>query len=208
MVRLISIVLILIIFGGCTWIEREYYYKDNNNKADWHHQFIKGSGGGKRIQLPAKEVLIYTHDKFQLKLHISYLDMTMYGPVIIPIIPTPWDTDKVLSIEVEVLTGKEPIILDSLKWKIEDLSTNKIYFPNKLSGFRKEGKKYIAITSKNALKLHGHSYLFISYSIKVSDIDNIEINIGSFTYEKELIKPSPIKLKKTKGDWYWNGFTV
>ena len=208
MIRLINIILILIFFNGCTWIARDYYYGDNNNQEDWYQEFLKGKPSDKQGTHPAKEILTYTYKDFELKLHISYQDMTVYGPIIVPIIPTPWDTTRMLTIQVEIDTKGKLIALDPMKWQVKDLSTRKIYYPNSINLYTNKKHEFINIDSMHSLEIYKPAKLYIHYPIKVSDTDEIEIDIESFSYEKEVLAPSPIKLKKVKGDWHFNQWTI
>ena len=208
MIRLINIILILIFFNGCTWIARDYYYGDNNNQADWNHQFTKGKPSNKQGTHPAKDVLTYSYKEFELKLHISYQDMTVYGPVIIPIIPTLWDTTNTLTIQVEIDSKEKLITLDPRKWLVKDLSTKKVYYPSSINLYTNKQHEFMNVNSIHSLKIYNSAKLYIHYQINVSDTDEIEIDIGSFSHEKERLTPSPIKLKKVKGDWHFNQWSV
>jgi len=209
MIRLLNIFFILLIFNGCAWIEREYYYKSNNNQADWNYMFIKEKGYIKHGIHGSREELAYVYDNLYLfKLHINYLDMVAYGPVLIPFIPTLWDTDKNLTINVQIYPTGKRMTLDPKKWKIQNTKTKTVYFPSSIDIYSNKTHKSIDIASEGPLQIDDQSYLYISYPIKVVDIDDIEIDISPFNYDKELLTPSLLKLKKIKGEWYSNGWTV
>ena len=210
MKQLSNIILILLILSGCATVQQEYYYKSNNNQTDWSHEFFVGEGGGKRVQSPAREVLTYSYEKLKISFYISYLDITAIGPVIIPIIPTPWDSDRELRIFVDVNTGSKDVQFDMTKWKVKVISTREHYPPLKAetTPYIYEPTSVTQGLDSNYSKRDTHLSYGLHFPVKLSEIDEMEINIGSFTYGEKVLTPSIVKLKKIKGDWYFNGFTV
>ena len=202
LIKLFTIIFLFLVFSGCTWVEREYYYASYDNKLDWRHEFFEGKGGGKWVQLPAKEVLIYSHEDLQIKIYSSYLNMTFFGPVIIPIIPFPGDSLKNLDISIEVISSVDSIDLNPQEWRFKvhslPVSGVTILKPYEVSSYLHEDEH----------KRKKHMFYRLFFPIEVSDVDEIEIEVEAIKYGKKIIKPSRIKLKKKKGDWYFNGFTV
>ena len=190
------------IFSGCTWIEREYYYASHENQLDWTHEFFEGEGGGKWVQLPAKDVLTYAYEDLQLKVHASYLNMTFFGPVIVPIIPLPGDSLKKLHLSIEVISSKDSVDIKPNEWSLKVLSPSTagatVLKPSTVFNYLQEEER----------KRKKHIFYTVVFPIEVADVGEVEIEIESIKYGTKVLKPSKIKLKKTKGDWYFNGFTV
>lgn len=199
--RLIIIYLFLII-SGCTWIEREYYYASHGNQSDWNQEFFEGEGGGKWIQIPAKDVLTYSYEDLQLKLHSSYLNMTFFGPVIVPIIPLPGDSLKNFSISIEVISKKGSIVINPEEWNLKILSPSV-----KAVATLKPSAVYNYLHD-DEYKRKKHMFYTLVFPIEVADVEEIELEVEPIKYGNKVLKPSKLKLKKTKGDWYFNGFTV
>jgi hypothetical protein len=122
----------MLVINGCTWIKRDYYFKSNHQLSDWSYKYVPSNESIKQGVTPAKEVLTLNHSDIQVNLHISYQDMTVFGPIIVPIIPMPWDYMGNLTIIINV-KSKKNIILNPRICTMIDLSTEKQYHPEKNS---------------------------------------------------------------------------
>jgi hypothetical protein len=200
--KLFNVILILVGLSGCTWIEREYYYSSYEHQSDWSREYFEGEGGGKSVQSPAREVFTFRHEGLQLKVHASYLNMTFFGPVIVPIIPIPGDSQQNLSIHVEVITDNRNLDINAQDWAIKIIAPSnadtEVMKPSGVHNYMHQEEQ----------KRDLNTFYRLVYPVEVSEADEIEIEFGPIKYGHKLLNPSKIRLKKIKGDWYFNGFTV
>mgnify|MGYP000182033045 CR=1 FL=1 len=111
------------------------------------------------------------YPEFKFTVDISYQDVAAFGPLIVPIIPTPWDSSINLRLEARVYTEAE-IKIDLSKWKITTGGAS--YAP--------ENAFVVGLyeTPIGKVKLEKNSSIIVVYPLKAADIDSLSVDFGSF----------------------------
>jgi hypothetical protein len=194
--------LLIITTSSCAWIGQDYYFENDNNYKGWTKKFQLGKDSDKNGSHRDTVIFNYQREQIEIELDVGYQDTTIFGPLIIPILPLPWDHTGELTVKVSLET-KSDVEVDVSDWVITDLDTNSTFIPQSVY---RSGKGIIPPTF--ILEEKNKVILFIRYPIKASEINYFDIKLGVFLYGKYKISPPNIVLKKVKGNWHYNQWTL
>ena len=200
------LIISVIMSAGCAWIGRDYYF-DNDSKMDgWNKEFLEGKGSDKGGVHPDTATFHYNEVPFSFGFRIVYQDATVFGPLMIPIIPLPWSHSEDLTVNVTIETSKE-IALDISSWEITDLETKTTFQPNSVFLYTNKTYHQYPDDVPSRININGATTVRVEYSVKASDINIVEVNFGK-TLNRNGLATSTIRLEKVKGNWHYNQFTL
>ena len=196
-----SLILVLLLssLSGCAWVALDRYYGVNGESDQWQSEFRPGKTSTKAMGYPDTQIHSFFGPEFKISVDISYQDIGAFGPLLIPIIPTPWDSSRDLTIEATVYTQSE-IEIDFGSWEITTNGVGHIPEEVFVAGM---DEAYLG-----RVKLTKNSTVFLSYKLKAADVDALIVDFGSILKGEELIKIPALKLLKTKGTWHYEVWTV
>jgi hypothetical protein len=198
-VRLLILIVILSSLSGCTWIALDRYYGIDGKSDQWQSEFRAGKTSTKMMGYPDTQFHSIVHSEFKLTVDISYQDVGAFGPFIIPVIPTPWDSSSEIMVKATIYTESE-IEIDFSTWKINTDGVN--HNPYKV---------YVVGIEEKVLgkvKLAKDSRIFILYKLKAADLDSLTIDFSPIKAGQKSIELPELNLIKTKGTWHYEVWTV
>jgi len=197
--RLLILVTFVFSLSGCAWISLDRYYGIDGTNDQWQSKFRPGKSSTKTVGYPDTQIHSFIHPEVELTLEISYQDIGAVGPLIIPFIPTPWDSSKNIMITATLYTESE-IEIDFSTWQISTSGVKhepKEVFVDRISG-----------EVKGKVKLQKGSRIYLPYNLKAADVDSLSMEFGLIKAGQKLIKPPELNLLKTKGTWHYEAWTV
>ena len=197
--KLLIALVLLVNLSGCAWIALDRYYGTDGSNDQWASEFRPGKTSTKMSGYPDTQLHSFIKPEFKLTVNISYQDIGAFGPVIVPIIPTPWDSSRELRIVVEVYTESE-IEVDFSSWQIT-------------TGEESHSPQIVSVVGMDEsplgkIKLEKNSTILVYYQLKVADIDSLSVNFGPFLKGKKSIEIPALNLLKFKGTWHYEVWTV
>jgi hypothetical protein len=195
-IRILFVVAFSLITSSCAWIGRDYHFDLNTHAVDWHREFRAGRGSDKSGVHPGAVLLTHSTEKFNIKLDITYQDATVFGPIIVPIVPLPWQPTHKLFLKARV-EPRDALRFDANDWRLTDLDTNREYKPE-------------WINTSMPVTLGGKSPrdIGIRFPIEAAQIKNLKLEFGIFVSGSATTTLPALTLKKIKGDWHYNQFTL
>ncbi|MBV1880624.1 MAG: hypothetical protein KUG82_03280 [Pseudomonadales bacterium] len=197
--KLLILVILLSNLSGCAWIALDRYYGVDGINDQWQSEFRPGKTSTKMMGYPDTQIHSFAHSEFKLTVDISYQDTGAFGPLIVPIIPTPWDSDQNIMVRATVYTESE-IEIDFSLWKIT--TNGVIHNPEKVFVIG------VDETGLGKVKLAKNSTIFIVYELKAVDVDSLLLDFGPVEKGPVSIKIPELNLLKTKGTWHYEVWTV
>ncbi len=207
----ILICLILVSTTSCAWIGRDYYYDGygdgEQSPEGWVKRFEEGIAGGKRAPVPDTMTYTYENDSLELNVNVGYQEMTVFGPVIIPVIPLLWEYPDNLSVGIEIVSNALAVF-DFTSWKLRLSGTGVSYSP--VAILMTEGLVLQDYNDKIPadLKIEGRRFVRLLYPVKFSEAESIELSFGDIYIDDQKVTPEKIQLKKIKGNWHYIQFTL
>jgi len=133
--------------------------------------------------------------------------MTVFGPVIIPVIPLPWEYPDNLSVGIKIVSNS-PAVFDFTSWKLKLSGTGVSHSP--VGILISEGLVLNDYDNKVAanLKIEGRRFVRLLYPVKFSEAESIELSPGAIYIDNQKVTPQKIQLKKIKGNWHYIPFTL
>lgn len=195
-IRIFFISVLSLMTSSCAWIGRDYYFDASTHAVDWHSEFQAGRGSDKNGVHPDTVFLTYNTETFSLKFNIAYQDVTVFGPIIVPIIPLPWQHTDKLYLEARV-EARNKLRFDVNDWRLTDLDTNREYKPD-----------WINMSMPANLEVKDVKKLVIQFPVKAAQIKNLKLDFGAFEGADVKIIPPTLTLRKIKGEWHYNQFSL
>jgi hypothetical protein len=195
-VRTLLILFLLLLITSCAWIGRDYYFDTVNNSVIWQKKFQEGRSADKNGEHSDTVVFTYSMKEASIKINIDYQDVTVFAPVIIPMIPLPWQHSGKLHMEV-IIEARESLNFDINDWRIINLDNNLEYKP-----------EWVNASMPATLENNDSKKLFVQFPVEAVEISNLKLVFGPFIGSTAKTMPSPLTLKKIKGDWHYNQFTL
>jgi hypothetical protein len=185
--------------SGCAWIALDRYYGVDGSNDQWQSEFRPGKTSTKMMGYPDTQIHSFVHPEFKLTVNISYQDTGAFGPLIVPIIPTPWDSDQNIMVRATVYTESE-IEIDFSTWQI---TTNGVVH-------NPENVFVVGVDESGLgkIKLAKNSTIFIVYQLKAVDVDSLLLDFGPVGKGPKSINIPELNLLKTKGTWHYEVWTV
>ncbi len=205
MIKISTLIILAILSSGCSWISRDYYYKSDVSVTGWTDEFRKGKRAIKRGGYPDAVIYSYKTDHFKLTLEVSYQDVVIVGPLLFPVIPTPWKSSRDLYLSVKIYPNK-PMEFDSSKWKIIDGSTNEIFHPVSYRSIM--DNNFLADQVPKKLKIDSTIFMSVTFPIKAVEVSSLTVNLGAFFVGAEEFVLSILTLSKAKGDWHFDQLSI
>ena len=198
MIRLLLLTLLLEL-SGCAWISVDHYFASEAPNSAWQATFKKGKNTTKFMGYPDTQIHRFSHPEFELEISMSYQDTVMFGPVIVPIIPLPWDTSKQLLISGN-LDSSAPVEIDTSNWwiKTSEGRSSPSFFYTKEAKFNKPTQ----------INLEGPNRMYIGYDLQVAELDVIWIEFGPVYIDGEKVEIPTLKLIQVDGTWRYGAWTL
>ena len=199
------IMMAFVVLSGCSWIAVDHYYESKESISGWSSEFRPGKSSTKNAGYPDAMIFSFSRPEFTVSLNVDYQNVISVGPIIFPVIPTPWKHTGELTLEATITTDSE-VEVDLSKWQVSrngksrKIGPKEIFVPGYSSG--SEWSEPSPLTLKN------DSIVYVRYPLKAADIESINIAIGGFKTSGGLVKPPELNLVKTSGDWHFEQFTL
>jgi hypothetical protein len=193
-----TLLILLIFLQGCSWIAVDRYFKNDGNSEVWASKFREGKTSTKTGGYPDTFVHTYHHSKFSVAIDISYQNVLFVGPLVFPIIPTPWKHSGDLIIEVR-LNSIEEMTVDINKWIL--VADGVRYLPKSIL------YSDVGLKTMKTLVPKGSSRTLVSYPLKVADLDAMSLSVGSIQLTGLPINIPNLDLVKQAGTWHFEQFT-
>lgn len=193
-----TLLIFLIFLQGCSWIAVDRYFESSGNSDVWVSKFREGKTSTKIGGYPDTFIHTYHHSKFSVAIDISYQNILFVGPLVFPIIPTPWKHGGDVIIEVR-LNSIEEITVDINKWVL--VADGVRYLPKSIL------YSDVGLTTMETLVPKGSSRTLVSYPLKAADLDVISLSVGSILLTGLPINIPSLDLVKQAGTWHFEQFT-
>lgn len=191
MLRIITLICLITLISGCSWISRDYYYQSAETSG-WSKEFRPGKTSTKAAGYPDSVVYTLNEPDFELQLSVSYQNVVSVGPLIFPIFPTFSHHDGELRISAQV-TPESAAILSTKEWRITELPSGKVVTPN-------NGVVEMEIAESSNFQ--------VVFPVQFSEVASFTLDIGTFNIAGKSISPPALQLTKEKGTWHFEQFTL
>lgn len=191
MSRTITLICLVALISGCSWISRDYYYRGEETSG-WSEEFRSGKSSTKVAGYPDAIVYTLNDPELELKLSVSYQNVVSIGPLVFPIFPTFSHHDGELQVSVQV-TPKHEAALSTNEWRIIEMPSGKVSLPS-------NGVASMVITEP--------SYFRVVFPVKFSEVTRFTLDIGTLNIAGKKIAPPVLQLTKEKGAWHFEQFTL